>query len=70
MADDVLLSFKSLCAGFTGEKSLCAVDVFLVDLQVTAVGEGLQTGLTAVDDVSLDAMIRAVQEKKCKLQTE
>lgn len=62
MADDVLLPLEGLRAGVAGVKPLAAVDVFLVDLQVAAVGEGLLAGLAAVDDVGLDSVVRALQD--------
>lgn len=64
MPDDVLLPFEGLHAGIAGEKPLAAVDVFLVDLEVAAVGEGLLAGLAAVDDVGLDSVVRALQDRR------
>lgn len=64
MADDVLLPLKGLHAGVTGEEPLAAVDVFLVDLQVAAIGERLLAGLAAVDDVGLDSVVGARQDRR------
>lgn len=64
MADDVLLPLEGLRAGVAGVKPLAAVHVFLVDLQVAAVGEGLLAGLAAVDDVGLDSVVRALQDRR------
>lgn len=64
MADDVLLPLEGLHAGLAGEEPLAAVDVFLVDLQVAAVGERLLAGLTAVDNVGLDSVVGAGQDRK------
>lgn len=64
MADDVLLPLEGLGAGVAGVKPLAAVHVFLVDLQVAAVGEGLLAGLAAVDDVGLDSVVRALQDRR------
>lgn len=63
MADDVLLPFERLGAGFAGEEPLVAVDVLLVDLQVAAVGEGLHASLAAVDDVGFHSVVCAGREK-------
>lgn len=63
MADDVLLPLEGLHAGFAGEEPLGTVDVLLVDLQVAAVGERLLAGLTAVDDVGLDSVVGAGQDR-------
>lgn len=59
MADDVLLPLEGLGAGAAGEEPLGTVDVPLVDLQVAAVGEGLQARLAAVDDVGFQSVVGA-----------
>lgn len=64
MADDVLLPLEGLHAGLAGEEPLAAVHVFLVDLEVAAVGERLLAGLAAVDDVGLDSVVGAWQTRR------
>lgn len=66
MANDILLSFKGLCAGFALKKPLVAVDVLLVDLQVAAVRKRLLADFTAIDDICFDAMVCAARRKKRK----
>lgn len=59
MTDNVLLSFEGLCAGVTGKKPLITVDMLFMDFQVAAVSEGLQAGLTAIDHICFNSMVRA-----------
>lgn len=62
MADDILLSFKGLCAGVARKKPLIVVNVLFMDLQVAAVCEGLRAGLTAIDDICFHSMVRTNEE--------
>lgn len=62
MANNILLPFEGLCAGVTGEKPLSTVDVLFVDLEVAAVCKCLQAGLTAIDDICFNSMVRAGKE--------
>lgn len=62
MADNILLSFESLCAGLASKEPLVAVDVLLMNLQVAAVCEGLLAGLAAIDDVCLHPVVCTGQE--------
>lgn len=59
MAYHVLLAFEGLGADIAGEEPFIAVHVFLVDLQVAAVSEGLLAGVTFVRNLFLDAMTHA-----------
>lgn len=49
---DILLPLEFLPTELTWEVALAAVHVALVALQVAAVGEGLATGITAVNHLS------------------
>lgn len=66
MANNILLPFEGLCAGVTGEKPFSTVDVLFVDLQVAAVCKRLQAGLTAIDDICLNSMVRAGRESSSR----
>lgn len=68
MADNILFPFEGLRAGVAGEEPLSTVDVFLVDLQVVAVSEGLLAGLAAIDDICFHSMVRAGRESIDRLQ--
>lgn len=68
MANNILLSFKGLCAGVTGKKPLITVDVLFMDLQVAAVSKGLQAGLTSIDNICFHSMVRTGQESSNRLQ--
>lgn len=68
MADNILLTLEGLCTGAAGKKPLSTVNMLLMDLQVAAVSEGLQAGLTAIDDVCLHSVVRAGRESGNRLQ--
>lgn len=68
MADNILLSFEGLCAGVADKEPLIAVDMLFMDLQVAAVSEGLQAGVTAIDDICFHSMVRTGQESSNGLQ--
>lgn len=68
MADNILLPFEGLCAGVAGEKPLGTMDVLFMDLQVAAVSKGLQAGLTAIDDICFNSVVRTGQESSNRLQ--
>lgn len=68
MADNILLPFEGLCAGVAGKKPLCTMDMLLMDLQVAAVSKRLHAGLTAVDDICFNSMVRTGQESSNKIQ--
>lgn len=68
MADNILLPFEGLCAGVAGEKPLGTMDMLFMDLQVAAVSKGLQAGLTAIDDICFNSMVRTGEESSNRLQ--
>lgn len=60
VAHHILLALEGLGADLACEKPLTAMDVLLMDPQVAAVGEGLQAGLAAVNQVSFDSVVGAI----------
>lgn len=62
MANNILLSFKSLCAGLASKEPLTAVHMLFMNLQVAAVSEGLLAGLTSIDNICFDSVVCTGQE--------
>lgn len=44
------------------------MDMLFMDLQVAAVSKGLQAGLTAIDDICFNSMVRTGEESSNRLQ--